>query len=349
MEFGIFKLIFVFVVAFLVSFSATPIVSVFARKIGAIDMPKERKVHKEPIPRLGGLAIFYGFMVAIICFVDISVPIRGILLGAVIIVTLGVLDDICDVNAWIKLLVQIGVACLVIQHGVLIEHFTIPFIGIEPISLGNWSYLVTVLWIVGVTNAINLLDGLDGLAVGISSICAITLAVISLLAGQGEITAVVLITVAIAGSGFGFMPFNFHPARIFMGDTGSTFLGFILASVSILGLFKVYAIVSFAVPFLILSLPLLDITVSIFRRLFSGKSPMKPDRGHLHHKLIDAGLTQKQAVILLYTLSGLLSLSAVVAYLTSWLHGLILILAVAFLTVIGYRYIFKENIEMFKK
>jgi UDP-GlcNAc:undecaprenyl-phosphate GlcNAc-1-phosphate transferase len=306
-------------------------------------------VHKEPIPRLGGLAIFYGFMVAIVCFVDISVPIRGILLGSIIIVTLGVLDDICDINAWIKLLVQICVAFLVIWHGVLIEHFTIPFMQIDPIPLGIWSYVVTVLWVVGVTNAVKLLDGLDGLAVGISSISAVTLTVISLLAGQGEITAVVLLTVAIAGSGFGFMPFNFHPAKIFMGDTGSTFLGFILASVSILGLFKVYAIVSFLVPFVILLLPLLDITVAVLRRLLKGQSPMKPDRGHLHHKLIDAGLTQKQAVINLYTISGLLSLSSVVAYLTTWLHGVILILAVGILAIAGYRYIFQENIEMFKK
>jgi len=338
------RLIFVFIVAFLLAFSATPIVSVLAHKIGAVDIPKDaRRVHKNPIPRLGGLAIFYGFIIAVFCFIDISYQLRGVLLGAVIIVTLGVLDDCLELPAWLKLLIQIGAALLVIYHGVEINTFTNPFGG-DPIPIGIWTIPITILWIVGVTNAVNLLDGLDGLAVGISSITSIVMVIISMLMGQAQIA---LIAVALAGAGFGFMPFNFHPAKIFMGDTGSTFLGFMLASISIMGLFKIYAMVSFVVPFLILLLPLLDTLIAIIRRLLSGQSPMKPDRGHFHHKLLDSGMTQKQAVITLYTLSGLLSLSAIVMILTGILHGLLLIIAAAILAFFGYKFIFKDNIDIF--
>ncbi|MDR1101547.1 MAG: undecaprenyl/decaprenyl-phosphate alpha-N-acetylglucosaminyl 1-phosphate transferase [Clostridiales bacterium] len=335
------KLIFVFIVAFLLSFAATPIVRTLAFKVGAVDVPKdERRVHSKPIPRLGGVAIFYGFIIAVLCFLDISTAVRGILVGSLIIITLGFIDDIADLPAILKLAVQILAAWVVVWHGVKIDLLTNPFAPEGYLQLGMWGVPVTILWIVGITNAVNMLDGLDGLAVGVSSITAVTLFVISITMGQ--LTTAIL-SIALAGAGFGFVPFNFHPAKIFMGDTGSTFLGFMLASVSILGLFKVYAIISFAVPFFILGLPILDTGFAILRRIAHGQSPMRPDRRHLHHRLIDKGFSQKQAVTILYILSSLLSLSAIVMMLSDFSHALILIFAVVLLAVVAYTYIFARG------
>ena len=245
------RLFFIFLIAFLMTFSSTPIVSLLASKIGAIDVPNdERRVHAKPIPRLGGLAIFYGFIVAILCLSEIDIKLRGILIGAVVIVIIGVLDDIFDLNAIVKLCFQIIAAVIVVNHGVVIQIFTNPFpVGNQYLQLGFLSVPITVLWIVGITNAVNLTDGLDGLAVGISSITAMSIFLISLIMGEYTIS---LLTAALVGACFGFFPYNFYPAKTFMGDTGATFLGFILACISIMGLFKVYAVLSFAVPFIVL-------------------------------------------------------------------------------------------------
>ena len=264
------RMIFVFIVAGLTSYAATPIVRIIAFKIGAVDVPRdERRVHKKPIARLGGLAIFYGFIVAVFCFCNIDYQLQGILIGSVIIVGLGIIDDIRGIRAIIKLLVQIAAALVVVYHGIRIGGFTNPFGGY--IALGAYAVPITVLWIVGITNAVNLIDGLDGLAVGISSITAISLVTIALITGDYTTALVVL---ALAGAGFGFIPHNFYPAKIFMGDTGSTFLGFALACISVTGLFKVYAVMSFAVPFLILALPIFDTGFAIVRRIARGQSPM---------------------------------------------------------------------------
>ena len=193
---------------------------------------------------------------------------------------------------------------------------------------------ITVLWIVGVTNAVNLIDGLDGLAAGVSTISTVSLFAISLIMRE---PAVAIVTAAVAGAGFGFLPYNIHPAKIFMGDTGSTFLGFILGSISIVGLFKSYAVISLAVPFLILGLPIFDTAFAIIRRLMRGQSPMHPDRGHVHHRLIDLGFDQKQTVIILLITSGLLSLSAVVLLLCGAERALVLIVAVMVLSMFGIK------------
>lgn len=328
------RLFFIFIIAFLMAFSSTPITSMLAVKIGAIDVPKdERRIHSKPIPRLGGLAIFYGFIVAILCLSEIDTRLQGILIGSVIIVIVGILDDIFDLNALVKLLFQIVAATVVVSHGVSIEIFTNPLPGNDYIQLGFLSIPITVLWIVGVTNAVNLIDGLDGLAVGISSITAMSLFFISLIMGDYNIA---LLTAALVGACFGFLPFNFYPAKTFMGDTGATFLGFMLSCISILGLFKGYAVLSFAVPFIILGLPIFDTAFAIIRRLARGESPMHADRGHLHHKLIDMGFSQKRAVMILYTTSGLLSLSAVVMMFTgSFFRTIFLIIAVLVLIITG--------------
>lgn len=309
---SVLKLVLCFSIAFFVSLASTPAVKILACKVGAIDVPDgKRRVHKSPIPRLGGLAIFFGFMVAVLAFVDIDPQTRGILIGALLIVAIGILDDIKQLKASVKLLVQILAATIVVCHGVKITAISMPsFIvegGILPLK---WlSIPITILWIVGVTNAVNLIDGLDGLAVGISSIATFSLFFIAILAGE---PTVAIVSAALAGSCLGFLPYNFNPAKIFMGDTGSTFLGFILSVICIQGLFKGYAIISFIIPFLILGLPIFDTSVAIIRRIHDKRPIMGADRGHLHHKLIDMGFSQKQTVAILYVIAMLLGLSAVV-------------------------------------
>lgn len=322
-----------------ISCAATPVVKVLARKVGAIDVPKdERRMHKIPIPRLGGLAIFLGFFVSFLVFGNIDKEIQGILLGAVVIVILGVLDDIMTLKAMPKFIVQIAAAVIVVLHGCRIEHF----LGFE---VPAWlAYPLSVFWIVAITNAVNFIDGLDGLAAGVSAISAGTMLVVALMLvpDPAAISSAVLLA-CIVGGCVGFIPYNFNPATIFMGDTGSTFLGFMLASISIFGLFKTYAVISFAVPFLVLGLPIFDICFAVIRRVSHGQSPMHADRGHVHHRLIDMGFSQKQAVAISYLLSALLGLAAVVLTDSGEVQALIFIAAVVVVGAIGVHLIFGKH------
>ncbi len=323
-------------VAFLISFSTTPAVIALAHKIKAIDVPKdERRVHKKPIPLIGGLAIFYGFVISVLCFAVIDRPTMGILIGSLIMVTIGVIDDMRDLNAKVKLIFQIIAALIVIYFGIEVNYIANPlsgWFGPKYINLGLWSIPLTIVWIVGVTNAVNLIDGLDGLAVGVSSIASVALLSLTILSQNLNVA---IIIAALAGAGFGFLPYNFNPAKIFMGDTGSTFLGFVLACISIQGLMKMYALISFAVPVLILGLPIFDTVFAILRRIAKKKPIMSPDRGHLHHRLIDMGFSQRQTVTILYTLTSLLCLTAVVMALKDALRGLILVFAVLFVLLVS--------------
>ena len=327
-----------FLVAGVISFASTPAVKKFAYLVGAVDVPKDnRRMHKVPIPRLGGLAIFLGFLVAILIFGEIDRSMTFVLIGALIIVTLGILDDILALKAFIKLIVQfIAAAIPVVFGGLQIEALSNlnPFSLDSHIMLGIWSIPVTLIWIVGITNAVNWIDGLDGLAAGVSSIAAITLLIVSCILADPY---VVIVMAALAGACIGFMPYNINPAKMFMGDTGATFLGFILATMSIQGLFKFYAVVSFAVPFLILGLPLFDMVLAVARRLLSGRSPAAADREHVHHKLVDMGFNQKQSVAILYTLSGILGLSAVVLTSSGEIKAMLLLAAVLLTATMGFR------------
>ena len=291
-------------------------------------------MHDHPIPRMGGLAIFFGFMLSVLLFVPLTEQLRGMLLGGVIIVILGIFDDIYALPAKPKFLVQIAAALVAVWAGNKIEFLSNPNIfSSEPYwELGWLSIPISVLWIVGITNAVNLIDGLDGLAVGVSSIAAITMLAVALLTGNMPIA---ITMAALAGACIGFMPYNLNPAKIFMGDTGSTFLGYMLATVSIMGLFKFYAVISFAVPFLILGLPIFDTANAIIRRVAAGRSPMSPDRGHVHHKLIDMGFNQKQAVAILYAISATLGLTAVVLTSSGEVKAIVLLLAVLAAILVG--------------
>ena len=320
-----------FAVAAVLSYFFTPPVKNFAHKVGAIDVPKDaRRMHKKPIPRLGGLAIYGGFLCSILIFGQLDETMLCVLLGAAIIVALGIFDDVLALGAKLKFVVQIVAAAIPVCIGDLqIGLFT----NLNPLSdtpfvhLGILAVPATIIWIVGITNAVNLIDGLDGLAVGVSSIAAITMLAVALLTGNMPIA---ITMAALAGACIGFMPYNLNPAKIFMGDTGSTFLGYMLATVSIMGLFKFYA-----VPFLILGLPIFDTANAIIRRVAAGRSPMSPDRGHVHHKLIDMGFNQKQAVAILYAISATLGLTAVVLTSSGEVKAIVLLLAVLAAILVG--------------
>jgi len=314
------------VTALVMSFAATPLVKLFAQKIGAMDVPKDgRRMHDHPIPRLGGLAMFFGFLLSTLLFAQIDTQVRGMLLGCIVIVTAGVIDDIHPLKWWVKLLMELAAAAIPVSHGIRIEVFTNPNLFSEGwLVLGWLSVPITVLWIVLVTNSVNLIDGLDGLAVGVSGIASITMLVLALLVSEGNVA---VIMAALAGACVGFIPYNLNPAKIFAGDTGALLLGYVLATMSVIGMFKTYAIVSFILPFLVLALPLFDTVFAIVRRLIHGQSPMHPDRGHVHHRLIDMGLSQKQAVAILYCVSTVFGLAAVVLTTSGRAKALVLILA----------------------
>ena len=324
-------------VAMLISYISTPVVKSLAFKIGAVDVPKDaRRMHDHPIPRMGGLAIFFGFILSILVFLPLSEPLRGMLLGAVIIVVLGIFDDIYALPAKPKFLVQILAALIAVLMGNRVYAISNPNIfSSNPIwDLGWLSIPVSVIWIVAITNAVNLIDGLDGLACGVSTISALTMLVIALCVAEPDVA---ILMAALAGACIGFLPYNANPAKIFMGDTGATFLGFVMAVASINGLFKLYNIISFAVPFLMLGLPIFDTCSAIVRRVSHGQSPMTADRSHVHHKLIDMGFSQKQAVAVLYIISAILGLSAVVLTTSGEVKAMMFMLALCAAGALGGR------------
>ena len=292
-----------FVVALVVCNRMTPPVKRFAERIGAMDIPKDdRRVHNHPIPRMGGLAIIVGFFLAVLLFVPVSEKIYGIVIGAFIIAGMGFVDDIVNLKPTVKLVLQLFAAFVCVRFGLVIDAVTWPVTQTD-MELGWFGEPITILWIVLCTNAFNLIDGLDGLAAGVTAICSFFLLVSSILFFTAEPSAAIILT-ALIGACLGFIPFNFNPAKIFMGDVGSQFLGFILATVSILGLFKLQTVVAFA-------LPLADTGFAVIRRLAHGQSPFQADKGHFHHRLLALGMSQKQTVLVLYgvaAIGGVISL-----------------------------------------
>lgn len=333
---GIF-IVFAFVVALIVAYATTPLSIKLAFKIGALDVPKDnRRMHKKPIPRIGGIAIVYGFLISVCCFSSfmldgtLNKPLIGILVGGLIIAVLGFLDDLKPKPAILKFVIQIAAAAIPVLMGVRVIAVANPITGLM-VRIPEWlSIGGSILFIAGVTNAVNLIDGLDGLAAGVSSIAAVALLSILLMQHNANPTMLIL-TAALAGSCFGFLPFNFNPAKTFMGDTGATFLGFILACISIQGPFKTY--VAFALPFLILGLPIFDTLFAIIRRLLKGQGIMTPDRGHLHHRLIDMGFSQRSVVIILYGLSAILAISAIVMFISNFVRALVLFLSIVLFAI----------------
>ncbi len=337
------NIIMIFSVAFVVAFFMTPFVKALAIKVNAIDVPKDgRRVHNKPIPRLGGLAILAGFIMALIYyFIMVGLDefvfnskILGLLLGIIVIEIAGVWDDIKPIKAWTKLFFQIIAAAIVVMFGVRVEGLTNPFVENGFFELGIWSIPITMVWIVGITNAINFIDGLDGLAAGVAMISSLSLLFIAIYLNQPQ---TMVLAAGLAGATMGFLPFNFNPAKIFMGETGSAFLGFTLGTIAIMGLVKTYTTIAIVVPLVVLGLPIFDTAFAIIRRVLSGKSPMQADRGHLHHRLVDSGLSQKQSVIILYIVSAFLGLAGIVLIETEIWKFTLLILTIVIFIIAGSR------------
>ena len=303
-------LVIAFAAALVLSYFMTPPVKEFAERIGAMDVPRDdRRVHDHPIPRMGGLAIVVGFVLAVLFCVPPDEKIYGILIGSLITAFMGGLDDIVTLTPWIKFLGQILAAVVVVRSGLVIDAITWSteqtYIEISHLS----GAVITIFWIVLCTNAVNLIDGLDGLAVGVSAISSCVLLVVSLLASELSVS---IILASLLGACLGFLPYNLNPAKIFMGDVGSQFLGFVLSTVSILGLFKLQAVITFFLPLLALAVPLADTAFAVIRRVLKGQSPFHADRGHFHHRLLASGLSQKQAVAVLYGVSAIGGLVALI-------------------------------------
>ncbi|WP_008317040.1 glycosyltransferase family 4 protein [Leptolyngbya sp. PCC 6406] len=306
--------LFAFIISALVVLATTPLVRRIGLKSGRVDLPGGRKVHDQPMVRLGGISIFLGTLVALLLvwgaggFIDGSgehlsptqeYAIWGLTLGGLASFLIGLMDDLFGLSSLSRLLMQALVAGIAWHVGVSIDFLTIPFLGL--VQLPIWVSLpITVIWLVGMTNAINWIDGLDGLAAGVSGIAAIIMLVMCLFMNQ---PAAALIAAALAGGALGFLRYNFNPAKIFMGDGGSYFMGFTLAGVGIIGLVKSVTTVAVLLPYLILAVPILDMSAVILDRLRSGNSPFVADKRHLHHRLLNAGLSHRWAVLFIYALT----------------------------------------------
>ncbi len=311
------------VFAFFISVTLTPVVRTFAYKFKVTDVPKDnRRMHKSEMPLMGGLAIFLAFVAGILIFCEIDSKVIGMLLGALLIVVTGIIDDKYDMNAFLKLFFQIASGLIAVLSGIVIEQVNL--FG-HIISFGKLSGVVSLIWIVLLTNAINLIDGLDGLSCGVSTISSVTL-LLSLVNSVDTPVNVILMIACLAGSCLGFLPFNFNPAKIFMGDTGALFLGYAMSVLSIMGCFKLNAVVSFWVPFLVFALPLVDTVFAFSRRILTGRSPFSADRGHMHHRLIDRGFDQRHAVLILYAVSGVSGVAAILISMGKFIGGLVVII-----------------------
>ncbi|MGG0845929.1 glycosyltransferase family 4 protein [Peribacillus simplex] len=321
-------------VAFLLSIFLTPFVGKLAFKLGATDKPNERKVHSKIMPRMGGLAIFLSFFITFLLFTILftndlwgQLP---LLVGALVIILIGMADDIYELRAAPKFLGQVLAALIIVLWGGLeVEFINLPFFT-DTLEFGVLSIPITILWIVGIINAINLIDGLDGLAGGVSTIALVTIATMALIQRDLFVAMVALIVI---GSTLGFLKYNFHPAKIFMGDTGALFLGYIIAVLSLLG-FKNVTMISLIVPIIILGVPISDTFFAIIRRVVNKQPISAADKSHLHHCLINLGFTHKQTVLLIYALAACFGLAAIIfSFATMWgalilVTGLLLIIEI---------------------
>ena len=335
-----------FMLSFMTSFVCVPMTIKLAKKVGAIDYPSERRVNVKPIPRIGGIAVIIGFLVAVVFLIttmaiqgdlnleeeNMKMKLVGFLLGAIVLSSAALFDDIKNLKPWMKFLAQLVAAGIVVGFGVRIDSF-------NNMEIPLWaSIAITMFWIVGIINAINLIDGLDGLSSGISLISCMCLLII-FATNFSPVVSIILVT-ALAGAITGFLPFNIHPAKTFIGDVGAQFLGYALAVIAIFGVAKTVTLFVLIAPILILGLPIFDTAFAIVRRIVKGKSikaVFQADRGHLHHRLMDKGFTQKQAVTILYGLSATLGMSAIILIDDNWQKALAFLIVSAIVILLGYR------------
>lgn len=300
----------VILIAYVVAAGATcgltPLVRRIALRSGALDHPNERKVHQRPLPTWGGIALVVGFFAGALAAGGWhQVPFRtliGISSGAVLVAVMGFVDDRLDLPAKVKFVLQVVSVLPLLLCGITINMLSHPLARQEQIILPTWlSWAVTTIWVVAVTNAINLIDGLDGLAAGVTAIAGAALAIIALACGQ---LPVALLCAGLAGAAVGFLPWNWHPATILMGDTGAYFLGYVVAGATIQGAFKMAAAIAIFIPLLVLAVPLLDTALSPLRRFLRGRPAFAADREHVHHRLVAMGLSEPRVVLLTYAVTA---------------------------------------------
>lgn len=332
-----------FIVACAGSFSATPFSIWLAKRWGIMDQPSERKVHQVPIPRLGGLGIYIGILMGVlgvyagfprfrmlldyrhsvysfgrlIDIVSLDKQLAGILVGLSFVVALGMLDDKRGVSALPKLLTQIIASLVALNYGVQITGLQLPFFHYFQFPI-LFSQAITVFWIIGFMNAMNLADGLDGLAAGLAAIASATFLAVAIIQGSVETTFVAkqlklaaVLSAILSGSCLGFLPYNFSPARVFMGDGGALGIGFLLGAITVIGTLKTTAVLSIMIPVIVVGLPVLDVILAMIRRFQSKSRIMEPDKNHLHHRLLNKGWTAREVVLLVYVLTLILSVSAI--------------------------------------
>lgn len=346
-----------FLLAFATAYVVTPYTIRLSKKIGALDIPIEkRKIHKNAMPRLGGLAIIAGFTVSTIYLLIImsieknmilnnyegyGIKLIGFFLGALVLSVFCFMDDWKGIPPYVKLIGQLLAATIVVFFGIRMDKIVVSHLN-TIINSEVILNIFTIVWIIGITNAINLIDGLDGLSAGIGIISCFSLLIVFAL-NFSPLISIVLIT-ALAGGLVGFLPFNFNPAKTFMGDTGSNFLGFSLSIIAILGTAKTYTAIVIIAPLLVFALPIFDTSFAILRRIVREKSlkaVFKADRGHLHHKLIDRGYTQRQAVFILYGISATLGIFAIILLESGLYKAISFALMVIAIVALGYKDIFK--------
>lgn len=298
-----------FLVAFVIALAMTPLAIRLAPKIGAVDIPKDnRRMHTKAMPRFGGLAIFAGSAISMLIFLRFDVKILIITAGGLMIYLLGVIDDLKNLSPKVKFAGQLTVAVIMYMCDIRIEFIT-NYFGPGNSQLGTvLCFVITILWIVGITNTVNLIDGLDGLAAGTAAIVSLCIAYAAYIHGTYLAAGAML---ALAGGALGFLPYNFYPAKIFMGDGGSLYLGFMLSTLSVLGTVKSATFVSMIIPVLVLGVPIFDTVFAILRRFINKKPIMGADKGHLHHRLMNLGYGQRRATLMLYGITAIMGVAAV--------------------------------------
>ena len=292
-----------FFVAAAIVFTITPTVGNIARRMGAMDEPDARKIHADPTPRLGGLAIYFGFIIPALLFLPLTNEMKGVLVGASVITLFGAVDDFRGTGPLVKFSGQFLAAGCLIWYGVRVDYFSVPYFGTVELS-STLAIILTLIWVVTLINIVNFIDGMDGLAAGVCTIAAGTFAIIAI--SMGRYDAGILAAI-LAGTTLGFLRHNFFPASIFMGDSGSMLLGFVLAAVTVHGVLKSVAAVTLVIPLLIMGVPIFDLSLTIMRRMKNHQNIFQPDRGHLHHRLFNIGYSQRKAVLVLYAWCTMMS------------------------------------------
>ena len=320
----------IFAAAFVLTLILTPPVRKLALRLGAIDVPDARKIHAYPIPRMGGLAIFLSFFISLFFLETFSEKTIAFFAGSLVLIILGIFDDVLSLNPKIKLLGQIAAAMIPVAYGIKVNYVTNPFGG--KILLGDASYLLTIFWIVAIINAINLIDGLDGLAAGTAAISAVFIGISSLTRGH---EFVFYAAIALGGASLAFLKYNLNPATIFLGDTGSMFLGYTLALLSVMGTAKSPTVISIIIPVLVMAIPIFYTLFAIVRRFFAGRPIFKPDKEHIHHRFLDLGYSPRKTVLIIYTINIILGLLALYVKLLTFIQALVFVGLIVFLLTLA--------------